>query len=196
MTTQLCSQASITVQLKRGIVVILTCILVVALAASLMRQSRVPPTLDVLDLARMQVVARRTLPAGEYLPTANGDPATWALTEGFLHPERDGTWMAQLSARIQFDVLSTLSPLSASVEVEPLLAPSVRQRSLTISSTIDEVKVLLTGGRQTILVALDGEISQEIFLECSAVDAPIELRTGPDRRAFCAKLYGFQISAE
>lgn len=180
---------------KRSVPMVLLAVIAASIALLMGRPSAVPTERETI-LSREEAVSRRVVQPGDFLPTRAGELATWTLLEGFLHPERDGTWMAQLSARMDFTVDGNATPLSILIDVEPLLAASVRERDLTVSSSIDEVTVTLTGGRRSILVALDGRARQQITLECSAVDAPIELEVGPDRRAFCAKLFGFEVAAE
>lgn len=180
---------------KRALPLVLFVVIAASIATLMGRPSAVPTERET-NISRELVLSHRVVQPGVFLPTHAGDQATWTLLEGFLHPDRDGTWMAQLSARMGFTVDGDATPLSIMIDVEPLLASSVRERGLIVSSSIDEVKAILTGGRQSVLVALDGSALQDIRLECSAVDAPIELEVGPDRRAFCAKVFGFEVAAE
>ena len=104
--------------------------------------------------------------------------------------------MAQLSANIQFVVAPGATPVSLELELRPLVAASDRERRVTVSSSIDEVVTRLTGGRQSILVALDGGVEQAVTISCDRVDSPIGLKLGPDRRAFCAFVMGYTVNAE
>jgi hypothetical protein len=104
--------------------------------------------------------------------------------------------MAQLSADLRFAVLDGVTPVSLEIELRPLVAASDRERQVTIASSVDEVKATLTGGRETVLVALDGKPEQMVSISCDDIDSPIGLQLGPDRRAFCALIFGYTINAE
>lgn len=155
-----------------------------------------PPTAEEVALARTELVTRRTVETGTFLSAGVGGPAVQTLGLGFLHPDASGAWMAQLSANIQFVVAPGATPVSLELELRPLVAASDRERRVTVSSSIDEVVTRLTGGRQSILVALDGGVEQAVTISCDRVDSPIGLKLGPDRRAFCAFVMGYTVNAE
>jgi len=155
-----------------------------------------PPTAEEVALARTDLVARRTVETGMFLPAGVDGPAAQTLGLGFLHPDASGVWMAQLSANIHFAVAPTATPVSLEIELRPLVAASDRERRVTVSSSIDEVVTSLTGGRSSVLVALDGAVDQVVRISCDRVDSPIGLKLGPDRRAFCAFVFGYSVNAE
>ena len=155
-----------------------------------------PPTAEEVALARTELVTRRTVETGTFLSAGVDGPAVQTLGLGFLHPDASGAWMAQLSANIQFAVAPGATPVSLELELRPLVAASDRERQVTVSSSIDEVVTRLTGGRQSILVALDGGVEQAVTISCDRVDSPIGLKLGPDRRAFCAFVTGYTVNAE
>ena len=155
-----------------------------------------PPTAEEVALARTELVTRRTVETGTFLSAGVDGPAVQTLGLGFLHPDASGAWMAQLSANIQFVVAPGATPVSLELELRPLVAASDRERRVTVSSSIDEVVTRLTGGRQSILVALDGGVEQAVTISCDRVDSPIGLKLGPDRRAFCAFVMGYTVNAE
>lgn len=155
-----------------------------------------PPSPAEYSEAFASLLSRREMPVGEFLQTALDTDASWTLGPGFLHPEEDGTWMAQISAGIDFSVAAGETPVSVEVDLEPLVAAGNRERRITVSSTVDSVDVVLLGGRAKILVALDGEPEQEVTIACDALDSPIGLQLGPDRRAFCAKIHGYAINGD
>jgi hypothetical protein len=157
---------------------------------------RNPPSVREYSEAARELGQRRTMPIGEFLPTALDSPATWTLGPGFLHPEEDGTWMAQLTAGIRFSVGAGVTPTSVVVDLEPLVATLDRDRRLTVASSVDEISLVLRGGRTKILIALDDEVEQNITISCDSVSSPIGLQLGPDRRAFCAKLHGYTINGD
>ena len=136
------------------------------------------------------------MPVGEFLPTELFSDASWTLGPGFLHPEEDGTWMAQVSAGVNFSVSANATPASVELDLEPLVAIGNRERRITVSSSIDSVDVVLRGGRARVMVAVDGDAEQEVTITCDALDSPIGLQLGPDRRAFCAKLHGYVINGD
>ena len=138
----------------------------------------------------------RVVEVGEYLETSLDSPATWILGPGFLHPEEDGVWMAQLEAFVRFSASEGMTPVSLEIIFEPLVAASSRTRRVAVESSIDRVDARLTGGKASLLVALDGEQVQEVRISCDAVDSPIGLQLGPDRRAFCAKVFGVMVRGE
>jgi hypothetical protein len=154
---------------------------------------RAAPSDQRYSEAVSELQQRRVMPIGQFLPTALDSAASWTLGPGFLHPEEDGTWMAQLSAGIQFSVMVGGTPSSAEIDLEPLVATLDRDRRVTISSTVDEVSTVLRGGRTKLLIALDDEREQNITIACDAVSSPMGLQLGPDRRAFCAKIHGYTI---
>jgi hypothetical protein len=104
--------------------------------------------------------------------------------------------MAQLEALVRFSVAEAVTPVSLEVVLEPLVAASNRTRNITVESSIDRVDAVLSGGKESVLVALDGEQDQEVWISCDAVDSPIGLQLGPDRRAFCAKVFGVTVRGE
>jgi len=167
-----------------------------ALVARTQQPAPHPPTAEQTALARTQLAARRTVETGTFLSAGVDGPATQTLGLGFLHPDASGAWMAQLSADLQFAVAAGVTPVSIELELRPLVAASERERSVTVSSSIDEVVTSLTGGRDSVLVALDGTSEQVLTISCDKVDSPIGLKLGPDRRAFCAFLIGYSIKAE
>lgn len=158
--------------------------------------SRIAPTASEFEAARLALTDMRIVEVGEYLPTSLDSPASWILGPGFLHPEEDGVWMAQLAAEIRFSTLESITPVSLELELEPLVAASSRTRRVTVESSIDRVEAVLTGGKETVLVALDGAQMQEVQVSCDAVDSPIGLQLGPDRRAFCAKVFGVTVRGD
>ena len=147
-------------------------------------------------MALESLLSRREMPVGEFLPTALFSDASWTLGPGFLHPEEDGAWMAQLSAGINFSVPARETPVSVEVDLEPLIAAGNRERRIRVSSSVDSVDVVLRGGRARVMVAVDGEADQAVTIACDALDSPIGLQLGPDRRAFCAKLHGYVINGD
>jgi hypothetical protein len=136
------------------------------------------------------------MPPAVFLETALDQEAAWTLGLGFLHPTAAGAWMSQLSASLRFAVQDGLTPTSVEIELRPLVAASDRERQVTVTSSVDEVATTLTGGRETVLVALDGETEQLVTISCDDVDSPIGLQLGPDRRAFCALIFGYTINVE
>lgn len=157
---------------------------------------RSAPTVREYSEAVIELEQRRLMPIGEFLPTALDSPASWTLGPGFLHPEEDGTWMAQLSAGIRFSVEAGVTPTSVELDLEPLVATLDRDRRLTVASSVDEISTVLRGGRARILLALDDGLEQNVTIACDAVSSPIGLQLGPDRRAFCAKLHGYTINGD
>ena len=155
-----------------------------------------PPTAEEVALARTDLVTRRTVETGTFLSAGVDGPAAQTLGLGFLHPDASGVWMAQLSANIRFAVAPGATPVSLELELRPLVAASDRERRVTVSSSIDEVVMSLTGGRESLLVALDGGVEQAVTISCDRVDSPIGLKLGPDRRAFCAFISGYTVNAE
>ena len=166
------------------------------LVARVQQPALAPPTAEQTALARTQLAARRTVETGTFLSAGVDGSAAHTLGLGFLHPDASGAWMAQLSANLQFAVSEGFTPVSIELELRPLVAASERERSVTVSSSIDEVVTSLTGGRESVLVALDGTPEQVLTISCDKVDSPIGLKLGPDRRAFCAFLIGYSIRAE
>ena len=154
------------------------------------------PTPLEYSMAFESLLSRREMPVGEFLPTALFSDASWTLGPGFLHPEEDGAWMAQLSAGINFSVAARETPVSVEVDLEPLIAAGNRERRMRVSSSVDSVDVVLRGGRARVMVAVDGDGEQEVTIACDALDSPIGLQLGPDRRAFCAKLHGYVINGD
>ena len=148
------------------------------------------------SMALESLLSRREMPVGEFLPTALFSEASWTLGPGFLHPEEDGTWMAQVSAGVNFSVSADETPVSVELDLEPLVAAGNRERRIRVSSSVDSVDVVLRGGRARVMVAVDGEADQEVTIACDALDSPIGLQLGPDRRAFCAKLHGYVINGD
>jgi len=157
--------------------------------------SHAPGEFEVSE-ARSDLAAQRTMPTGAFLGTALGGPADATLGLGFLHPTVAGAWMAQLSADLRFAVREGVTPVSLEIELRPLVAASDRERQVTVTSSVDEVTTTLMGGRETVLVALDGETDQLVTISCDDVDSPIGLQLGPDRRAFCALIFGYTINVE
>jgi len=160
------------------------------------QQSPMPPTVAEYQASREALEQMRVLEVGEYLETSLDSPASWILGPGFLHPEIDGVWMAQLEAFVRFSASEGVTPVSLEVVLEPLVAASNRTRIVTFESSIDRVDAVLAGGKESVLVALDGEQDQEVRISCDAVDSPIGLELGPDRRAFCAKVFGVTVRGE
>jgi len=154
------------------------------------------PNQAQLAAARSGLAAQRVMPTQVFLPTTLGSQADSTLGLGFLHPTEAGAWMAQLSADLRFAVREEVTPLSVEIELRPLVAASDRERQVTVSSSVDEVRTTLTGGRERVLVALDGEREQLVTISCDDIDSPIGLQLGPDRRAFCALMFGYTINAE
>lgn len=183
----------------RGWVATLGALLAVAglfLLTRSFQPERNPPSVREYSEAARELGQRRMMPIGEFLPTSLDSPATWTLGPGFLHPEEDGAWMAQLSAGIRFAVEAGVTPTSVEIDLEPLVATLDRDRRLTVASSVDEVSQVLRGGRAKILVALDDAAEQNITISCDTVSSPIGLQLGPDRRAFCAKLHGYTINGD
>jgi len=149
-----------------------------------------------LAAARLDLAARRVMPTGVFLAADLAGQAGATLGLGFFHPTEAGAWMAQLSADLRFAVEDGITPLSVEIELRPLVAASDRERQVTIASSVDEVKTTLTGGRERVLVALDGEQEQLLTISCDDIDSPMGLQLGPDRRAFCALIFGYTINAE
>jgi len=157
---------------------------------------REAPSPSEYAVAFESLLSRREMPVGEFLPTALFSDASWTLGPGFLHPEEDGAWMAQLSAGINFSVSAGETPVSVELDLEPLVAAGNRERRIRVSSSVDSVDVVLRGGRARVMVAVDGEVEQEVTIACDALDSPIGLQLGPDRRAFCARLHGYVINGD
>ena len=179
---------------SRGVsLALLVSVLGLFLFARSLQPERGAPSDQQYSAAVSELRNRRVMPVGKFLPTALDSAASWTLGPGFLHPEEDGTWMAQLSAGVRFSVMDGVTPVSAEIDLEPLVATLDRDRRVTISSTVDEVSTVLRGGRTKLLVALDDEREQNITIACDAVSSPIGLQLGPDRRAFCAKIHGYTI---
>ena len=181
----------------RSLAVVLASVIVTGLVlARLAQPAFTPPTTKELALARADLVTHRTVETGTFMSVGVDGPAAQTLGLGFLHPDASGAWMAQLSANLQFAVAAGVTPVSIELELRPLVAASERERSVTVSSSIDEVVTSLTGGRESVLVALDGTSEQVLTISCDKVDSPIGLKLGPDRRGFCAFLIGYSIKAE
>ena len=185
--------------LKRRLVVAVSCCVAVLGIFFVVRSAqprREAPSPSGYAVAFESLLSRREMPVGEFLPTALFSDASWTLGPGFLHPEEDGTWMAQVSAGVNFTVSSGETPVSVELDLEPLVAAGNRERRITVSSSVDSVDVVLRGGRARVMVAVDGEADQEVTIACDALDSPIGLQLGPDRRAFCAKIHGYVINGD
>jgi hypothetical protein len=166
------------------------------LAARLLEPSMASPGPAQIERARDALASRRVMPPAVFLETALDQEAAWTLGLGFLHPTAAGAWMSQLSASLRFAVQDGLTPTSVEIELRPLVAASDRERQVTVTSSVDEVATTLMGGRETVLVALDGETDQLVTISCDDVDSPIGLQLGPDRRAFCGLIFGYTINVE
>jgi hypothetical protein len=182
--------------LRLSVVVALTALMIGGLAARLLEPSMASPGPAQIERARDALASRRVMPPAVFLETALDQEAAWTLGLGFLHPTAAGAWMSQLSASLRFAVQDGLTPTSVEIELRPLVAASDRERQVTVTSSVDEVATTLTGGRETVLVALDGETEQLVTISCDDVDSPIGLQLGPDRRAFCALIFGYTINVE
>lgn len=185
--------------LKRRLVVAVSCCVAVLGIFFVVRSAQPrqdAPTPLEYSMAFESLLSRREMPVGEFLTTALFSDASWTLGPGFLHPEEDGTWMAQVSAGVNFSVSSGETPVSVELDLEPLVAAGNRERRIRVSSSVDSVDVVLRGGRARVMVAVDGEADQEVTIACDALDSPIGLQLGPDRRAFCAKLHGYVINGD
>lgn len=181
---------------RATVLAVLTVLSVLFLGVRAAQPSRTPPTESEYVAARVALAGMRIVEVGEYLETSLDSPASWILGPGFLHPEEHGVWMAQLEAVVRFATPEAITPVSFELVVEPLVAASNRTRRVTIESSIDRVDATLTGGKSSLLVALDGEPTQEIRIACDAVDSPISLQLGPDRRAFCVKVLGVTVRGD
>lgn len=170
--------------------------LVAGVSALALQPSRPAPTLREVADVREELKRLRTVPTGEVIQTNLGSQGSWILGVGFLHPDAEGAWMSQTSAAVKFNVSGGREPVSVRLGLEPLVAASSRERAVTVSSSIDSVTTLLTGGSQFVLVALDGQRDQEIQIACDVVASPISLELGPDRRAFCSRLLSVEVVAE
>ena len=177
-------------------VLLLLLSLVAGVAARLLQPSMEPPGPAQIASARADLASRRVMPPEVFLETTLDREAAWTLGLGFLHPTAAGAWMSQLSASLRFAVQDGLTPTSVELELRPLVAASDRERQVTVTSSVDEVTTTLKGGRETVLVALDGETEQLVTISCDDVDSPIGLQLGPDRRAFCALIFGYTINVE
>jgi hypothetical protein len=182
--------------LRLSVAVALMALMIGGLAARLLQPSMASPGPAQIDSARDALASRRVMPPAVFLETALDREAAWTLGLGFLHPTAAGAWMSQLSASLRFAVQDGLTPTSVEIELRPLVAASDRERQVTVTSSVDEVTTTLTGGRETVLVALDGETEQLVTISCDDVDSPIGLQLGPDRRAFCALIFGYTINVE
>jgi|DEB0MinimDraft_10_1074344.scaffolds.fasta_scaffold70141_2 hypothetical protein len=182
--------------LRLSVVVALAALMIGGLAARLLQPSMEPPRPAQIASARDDLSSRRVMPPAVFLETALDREAAWTLGLGFLHPTAAGAWMSQLSASLRFAVHDGLTPTSVEIELRPLVAASDRERQVTVTSSVDEVRTTLRGGRETVLVALDGETEQLVTISCDDVDSPIGLQLGPDRRAFCALIFGYTINVE
>jgi hypothetical protein len=182
----------------RGAALLLVALMLLSgfLVARLSQPNSQAPGEVELSRARSDLAAQRTMPTGVFLDTALGGAADATLGLGFLHPTAAGAWMAQFSADLRFAVLDGVTPVSLEIALRPLVAASDRERQVTIVSSVDEVKATLTGGRETVLVALDGKPEQLVSISCDDINSPIGLQLGPDRRAFCALVFGYTINAE
>jgi len=184
---------------KRRLVAAVSCCVAVLGIFFVVRSAqprREAPSPSEYAVALESLLSRREMPVGEFLPTELFSDASWTLGPGFLHPEEDGTWMAQLSAGVNFSVSANATPASVELDLEPLVATGNRERRITVSSSIDSVDVVLRGGRARVMVAVDGDAEQEVTITCDSLDSPIGLQLGPDRRAFCAKLHGYVINGD
>ena len=184
---------------KRRLVAAVSCCVAVLGIFFVVRSAqprREAPSPSEYAVAFESLLSRREMPVGEFLPTELFSDASWTLGPGFLHPEEDGTWMAQVSAGVNFSVSASETPVSVELDLEPLVAAGNRERRITVSSSVDSVDVVLRGGRARVMVAVDGEADQEVTIACDALDSPIGLQLGPDRRAFCAKLHGYVINGD
>lgn len=179
-----------------GLLMVVLVLLVGFLAVRISQPESQAPDSAQLAAARLDLAARRVMPTGVFLATNLAGQAGATLGLGFLHPTEAGAWMAQLSADLRFAVEDGITPLSVEIELRPLVAASDRERQVTIASSVDEVKTTLTGGRERVLVALDGEQDQLLSISCDDIDSPMGLQLGPDRRAFCALIFGYTINAE
>lgn len=155
---------------------------------------RLPPTPEQLISSRRELSSRRVMETGEFLPASLGGAGSTSLGPGFLFPTDAGSWMAQLSAELKFTTEDGASAVQ--IDLKPLVSPSDRTRQVTISSSIDVRQVILTGGRESVLVALDGGTDHSVTIQCDEINSPISLELGPDRRAFCALIYGIWITPE
>lgn len=164
--------------------------------AAAAQPDREPPSRSDTANARIRVDDSKSVPVDRYLSVAAGADARSTLGLGFLHPEADGAWMGQLSADISFGVETGVTPNALELELRPLVAAESRRRLVTLVSSIDEVSIEMTGGRKRILLALDGEESQRVSIVCNDVESPISLELNSDRRAFCAKVYGYKVIAD
>ncbi|MGA0848227.1 MAG: hypothetical protein ACO3PY_06445 [Pontimonas sp.] len=168
----------------------------VGLAARLVQPALKPPDSLQLASARDGLAATRVVPHDTFLSTALDGEAAWTLGLGFLHPVTTGAWMSQLSANLRFGVREGVTPASIEIELRPLVAAGNRERQVTVSSSVDEVTTTLTGGRESVLVALDGGTEQSVTITCDDIDSPIGLELAPDRRAFCALIFGYTVNVE
>ena len=182
--------------LRISVVVALMALMISGLAARLLQPSMASPGSAQIDSARDVLASRRVMPPAVFLETALDQEAAWTLGLGFLHPTAAGAWMSQMSASLRFAVEDDRTPTSVEIELRPLVAASDRERKVTVTSSVDEVTTTLLGGRETVLVALDGETEQLVTISCDDVNSPIGLQLGPDRRAFCAVIFGYTINVE
>ena len=182
--------------LRLSVVVALTALMIGGLAARLLEPSMASPGPAQIERARDALASRRVMPPAVFLETALDQEAAWTLGLGFLHPTAAGAWMSQLSASLRFAVQDGLTPTSVEIELRPLVAASDRERKVTVTSSVDEVTAILMGGRENVLVAVDGETEQVVTISCDDIDSPIGLQLGPDRRAFCAFVFGYTINVE
>ena len=184
------------VPFRLSVAIALAVLVIGGLIARLLQPSMASPGAAQIASAREDLASRRVMPPGGFLKTARDREAAWTLGLGFLHPTAAGAWMSQLSASLRFAVHDGLTPTSVEIELRPLVAARDRERQVTVTSSVDAVTTTLTGGRETVLVALDGETEQLVTISCDDVDSPIGLQLGPDRRAFCALIFGYTINVE
>lgn len=157
---------------------------------------RRPPSATQMREAERELEHRSVIPVGNYVAATRGGLAEHSLAFGFLQPEEDGTWMSQLSAYLYFEVDSGREPIALEIDLQPLIASDSRKRVVTFTSSSDDLTVEMNGGRQRVLVALNGESTQSLVITCDKVQSPISLELSPDRRALCAKVFGYQVIGE
>jgi hypothetical protein len=148
-------------------------------------------TLSAID----DVVARQTVDGNSWLSVRRGQPATWILSNGFLTPDAQGSWLAETTGSLRLRVVDG-SPVSIELVVTPFLGRDSPTRRLRLSSTVDAIDRELAGGEESILIALNGDPAQDVWLDCSSTDSPQAFEINPDQRRFCLKLLAVRVNVE
>ena len=117
----------------------------------------------------------------------------WILGDGFGVPEEDGTWIAAVRSNLLFELDGDAS--SIELFFYPLLAPSLPERPITVTTSEGIFQFLLTGGGQWVSGDLSPGASHEVIIKCDTIDSPLDLGLGPDQRKLCAKLLAVRVNS-